>query len=217
LVEILIVEDDKSFNETLQDILMQEKYGVDSTLDPYSALEYCYEKQYDLYVFDVNLPYESGFELLEKLRKSGDETPCMFLTSREDKASLKEGFTTGADDYMQKPIDIDEFLLRVEALLRRRVRKEQINIGEYTFHTTTKILYHQGSKVELGVKSAELLLVLLEHKNHVVSTDTILSRLWSSAEEVSLGALRVYVTQLKKYFPTEIQNVRGVGYQISLD
>jgi two-component system response regulator QseB len=216
LASILVVEDDKGFNETLQDILLQEEYSVEGTLDPHTALEHCYQKHYDLYVFDVNLPYENGFQLLNKLRESGDETPCIFLTSREDKASLKEGFLKGADDYMQKPIALEEFLLRVKALLRRTLRNEHITIEAYTFDTQTKILYHQGSVVELGLKPATLLALLLEHKNEVVSTHTILSRLWSSAEEVSLGSLRVYITQLKKYFPTQIQNIRGVGYRLSL-
>jgi len=216
LAKILIVEDDKLFNETLEDFLEEEGYSVESVLDPYSALDLSYEKLFDLYLFDVNLPYENGFELLKKLRESGDETPCIFITSREDKASLKEGFEKGGDDYIQKPVDLDELLLRVQAVLRRQVRTQIITIENYQFDILTKALYKDNKVLELSSKSGELLLVLLEAKGNVVTTEQIKERLWSSAQEASNGALRVYVTQLKKYFPTQIQNVRGVGYQMRI-
>lgn len=216
MAKILIVEDDKLFNETLEDFLEEEGYSVESVLDPYSALDLSYEKLFDLYLFDVNLPYENGFELLKKLRESGDETPCIFITSREDKASLKEGFEKGGDDYIQKPVDLDELLLRVQAVLRRQVRTQIITIENYQFDILTKALYKDNKVLELSSKSGELLLVLLEAKGNVVTTEQIKERLWSSAQEASNGALRVYVTQLKKYFPTQIQNVRGVGYQMRI-
>jgi len=215
LARILIVEDDKLFNETLEDFLEEEGYDVQCVLDPYSALDISYENVFDLYLFDVNLPYENGFELLKKLRESGDDTPCIFITSREDKASLKEGFEKGGDDYIQKPVDLDELSLRVQAILRRQIRKQIITIEAYEFDIMTKTLYKNDIALELSSKGGELLLVLLEGKGSVVTTEYIKERLWSSAEEASDGALRVYITQLKKYFPTQIHNVRGVGYQMS--
>ena len=215
-VKILLLEDDTLFNETLQDFLEEEGYAVHAVLDPYSALDASYENIFDLYLFDVNLPYETGFELLEKLRQSGDTTPCIFLTSREDKASLKEGFEKGADDYLQKPVDLDELLLRIEAILRRQIRTQRVSIAEYQFDILSKTLYQEGIEVELSTKARELLLLLLEGKGEVVSTVHIKDRLWSASEEASDGALRVYITQLKKYFPTQIHNVRGVGYKMVL-
>jgi len=216
LARILIVEDDKLFNETLEDFLEEEGYDVQCVLDPYSAFDLSYENVFDLYLFDVNLPYENGFELLNKLRESGDDTPCIFITSREDKASLKEGFEKGGDDYLQKPVDLDELLLRVQAVLRRQIRKQIITIDKYQFDSLTKTLYEEDKALELSSKGGELLLVLLEGKGNVVTIERIKERLWSSSEEASDGALRVYVTQLKKYFPTQIHNVRGVGYQMSI-
>ena len=216
LARILIVEDDKLFNETLEDFLEEEGYDVQCVLDPYSALDLSYENVFDLYLFDVNLPYENGFELLKKLRESGDDTPCIFITSREDKESLKEGFERGGDDYIQKPVDLDELLLRVQAVLRRQIRKQIITIERYQFDILTKTLYEDDKVLEISSKGGELLLVLLEGKGNVVTTEQIKERLWSSSEEASDGALRVYITQLKKYFPTQIHNVRGVGYQMSI-
>ena len=216
MARILIVEDDKLFNETLEDFLDEEGYDVQCVLDPYSALDLSYENLFDLYLFDVNLPYENGFELLKKLRESGDDTPCIFITSREDKASLKEGFEKGGDDYIQKPVDLDELLLRVQAVLRRQIRKEIITIDIYQFDILTKTLYKDDKALDISSKGGELLLVLLEGKGNVVTSEQIKERLWSTSEEASDGALRVYITQLKKYFPTHIHNVRGVGYQMRI-
>ena len=212
-IKILLLEDDKLFNETLQDFLEEEGYILDCTLDPYSALELSYQHNYDLYLFDVNLPYESGFDLLKKLRHAGDVTPTIFLTSREDKASLKQGFTTGADDYMKKPIDLDELQLRIEALLRRQVRKERVIIGEYSLDMVAKTLYYQDKALEITKKAVELLVLLVNAKGEVVSSDTIKDRLWAAGQNASDGSLRVYITQLKKYFSQNIVNVRGIGYK----
>ncbi len=211
--KILLLEDDKLFNETLQDFLEEEGFELDCALDPYSALELTYKYIYDLYLFDVNLPYESGFDLLHKLRQSGDTTPTIFLTSRDDKASLTQGFKSGADDYMKKPIDLDELLLRVSALLRRQVRKEKITIDEYSLDMLSKTLYREDEALDVTKKAVELLVLLLKSNGEVVSSDEIKNRLWAAGQNASDGALRVYITQLKKYFGDKIVNVRGVGYK----
>jgi len=216
LARILVLEDDKLFNETLEDFLEEEGHIIQCALDPYTALDLTYEYVFDLYLFDVNLPYENGFELLQKLRQSGDETPCIFITSREDKASLTEGFENGGDDYITKPVDLDELFLRMQAVLRRQVRSQIVQIDTYQFDILTKTLYQNEKTLELSIKGGELLLALLEGQGKVVPLAQIKERLWSSAEEASDGALRVYIAQLKKYFPTHIQNVRGVGYQMSI-
>jgi len=216
LARVLVLEDDKLFNETLEDFLEEEGHSIHCALDPYTALELTYEHRFDLYLFDVNLPYESGFELLEKLRQSGDETPCIFITSREDKASLRDGFEKGGDDYILKPVDMDELFLRMQAVLRRQVRSQIVEIDTYRFDILTKTLYQNDKELELSTKARELLLVLLEGQGRVVPSEQIKERLWSSSEEASDGALRVYITQLKKYFPTQLCNIRGVGYQMSI-
>ena len=212
-MKILILEDDKLFNETLEDFLEEEGFNVAFALDPYSALELAYKQKFDLYLFDVNLPYETGFSLLKKLRDSGDNTPTIFLTSRDDKHSLTEGFDVGADDYMKKPIDLDELLLRIRAVLRRKYRSDKITVGEYTIDVMAKKLYHKNKQLKVTTKAIELLLLLLNAKGEVVQTIQIEEQLWHSNEEVSLGAIRVYVTILKKYF-LNIENIRGVGYRL---
>ena len=215
MLKILLLEDDKLFNETIEDFLEEESFEVHSVLDPYSAMELTYKFKFDLYLFDVNLPYESGFTLLKQLRDSGDKTPTIFLTSRNDKVSLTEGFDVGADDYMKKPIDLDELLLRIRALLRRELRDEKIKLGEYIVDTQAKELRYNEEIIKVGVKAFELLILLLKAKGEVVTMQSIEDELWRSSEEMSVGAVRVYVATLKKYFPN-IENIRGVGYRIGI-
>jgi len=210
---ILLLEDDQLFNETLQDFLEEEGYALSFALDPYSALELTYKYKFDLYLFDVNLPYESGFELLKKLRDSGDTTPTIFITSRDDKLSLKEGFISGGDDYIKKPIDLDELILRIEAILRRLSRRKKVLIGDYIIDTIEKQIYKDDKKIETSKKAIELLILFISSNREVVSINEIKDALWATEQEASDGSIRVYVTQLKKIFPDYIENIRGVGYR----
>ena len=126
---------------------------------------------------------------------------------------MHEGFGIGADDYMKKPIDLDEMLLRIHAILRRQIRQERMVFGLYGLDVLNKILYKGDEPIELTKKAVMLLILLLESNGEIVRIDTIKDRLWASGESASDGALRVYITQLKKYFPDAISNVRGVGYK----
>jgi len=211
--KILLLEDDKLFNETLEDFLEEEGFDVTCALDPYTALELTYENSFDLYLFDVNLPYESGFDLLAKLRDSGDTTPSIFLTSRDDKESLRDGFMVGGDDYMRKPIDLDEMLFRIKAVIRRQAREEYISFGSFRLDILRKSLCNlNGVELSTTHKAVELLILLLEANGTVVSTDKIKDKLWAAGKAPSEGALRVYISQLKSCFPDAITNIRGVGY-----
>ena len=212
MAKILILEDDKLFNETLQDFLEEDGYEVYFALEPYSALEITYNHNFDLYLFDVNLPYENGFELLKKLRDSGDMTPTIFITSRDDKSSLNRGFMVGADDYIKKPIDLEELQLRILAILKRTTRVDNIVIDGYSLNYISKKMTKDNQNIEFNNKALDLLYILLEAGGEVVSFEDIEDRLWVTAKSSSRGALRVYATQIKKYFPNRIKNIRGVGY-----
>jgi len=211
--KILILEDDQLFNETLQDFLEEEGYKISFALDPYSALDLAYEENFDLYLFDVNLPYESGFDLLKKLRDSGDKTPTIFITSRDDKQSLKKGFLSGGDDYIKKPIDLDELILRIEAILRRLSRSKKITIKNYTIDTIEKQIYKNNQKIYAPKKVIELLVLFISSNGEVILIDEIKQTLWATNQEASDGSIRVYITQLKKLFPDNIENIRGIGYK----
>ena len=210
---ILLLEDDRLFAETIADFLDEEGYAVTTVLDPYTAEEKAYSQRYDLYLFDINLPFESGLELLKKLREGEDRTPTIFLTSREDKDSLLEGFAIGGDDYLRKPVDLDELGARIEAVLRRREGKRRVVIGAYEADVVAKRLYQEGAEVELGARLFDLLMLLAGAHGQTVPTDRILGELWPTDQEPSYGALRVYITRLKKLFGDRIENIRGVGYR----
>jgi len=211
---ILLLEDDRLFSETLQDFLEEEGMIVRCALDPHTALELSYTHKFDLYLFDVNLPFESGFDLLGRLRESGDRTPAIFLTSREDRASLHEGFLQGADDYLRKPVDLKELLFRMHAIIRRQAREEIIPIGDYQLNVFTKRLATaQGEEMKLSQKAIDLMVLLLEANGTLVTTERIKEHLWAASQSASEGALRVYITQIKRLFPHAIENVRGIGYR----
>jgi len=182
-------------------------------LHPQNAIELSYDNIYDLYIFDVNLPYENGFELLKSLRDSGDTTPAIFITSRDDKESLQEGFLSGADDYMKKPIDLDELVLRVYAILKRELKDDTIKIDDYEIDCKSNLLYHKGELVDISPKAISILILLISAKNRVVTIEEIEQNIWSSSKTFSSGTLRVYISQLNKHFSKHITNIRGVGYR----
>ncbi len=213
MTKILLLEDDKLFAETLADFLDEEGYNVDTVFDPYSAIDQTYKEHYDLYLFDINLPFESGLDLLGKLREAEDITPTIFITSREDKGSMIDGFDLGADDYLRKPIDLDELRVRIKAILRRKDGAERIRVGDYEMDVVSKRLWKDGDEIDLGRKLFDLLHMLISAHGDTVPTEKIMLSLWPRDKEASYGALRVYITRLKKLFGNKIENVRGVGYR----
>ncbi len=216
-VTILVLEDDRLFNETLCEFLEEEGYEVVEAYDARTALDRCYHHRFDLYLLDINLPMENGLNFLRSLRESGDETPAIFLTSRDDRASLIEGLKIGADDYLKKPVDLEELALRIRANLRRYQGPGRYEIDDYLVDAARYRIFRGEEEVELGRKPFELLLLFLKSGGETVTTERIASSLWSTAQEASFGAIRVYVTQLKKLFGDRIENIRGVGYRFRLE
>jgi DNA-binding response OmpR family regulator len=143
-------------------------------------------------------------------------TPTIFLTSRDDRDSLLKGFNIGADDYMRKPIDLDELSLRIKALLRRQIRSDIIKFNDYSIDCNAKRLYYKDRQLSVTAKAIDLLLLLFVARGEVVSIEEIQNRLWHFSEDISLGSIRVYINTLKRYFPSNIENIRGVGYRFVL-
>ena len=217
MFKILVLEDDELFAETLEDFLEEEDYEVDIACDGEVALEMNYEKNYDLYLLDINVPKLNGLELLKELRASGDETPTIYLTSYKDKQTLQDGFLSGADDFLRKPVDMDELLLRIKSLLKRSGKQieEVLFANSLVYKPDVKRVYENGTDLNLPVKVLSLLELCLEHRGEIVTKDMIVSRLWSTDEEYSEGSIRVYINNLKKVVGKEsFVNIKGVGYKI---
>ncbi len=217
MYKILLLEDDELFSTTIEDVLTDEGFSVDIAYDGEECLELNYKNIYDLYIFDINVPKINGLELLEQLRQAGDETPSIFLTSYKDKDTLHEGFLKGCDDYLKKPVDIDELILRIKALLKRNKKSfDTIKLtNNIIFDPNTKRAYENEEDLNLPIKVLELLELFIENKNSIVTKDMIIAKLWSTQESYSEGSIRVYINSLKKLLGKEsIVNIKGVGYKI---
>ena len=217
MYKILVLEDDELFASTVEDFLSDEGFEVDIAFDGEECLELNFKKNYDLYIFDINVPKINGLELLEHLRTSGDDTPSIFLTSYKDKDTLQTAFLNGCDDYLKKPADLDELLLRIKALLKRN--KKQFDIiklsNTLTYNPLNKRVYKNKIDLNLPVKVLELMELFVENKGEIVTKEMIISKLWATNEEYSEGSIRVYINQIKKLFDKEtIINIKGVGYKI---
>lgn len=212
---ILLLEDDTLFGETLMDLLEEEAFEVVHITNGQDALNATYEKKFDLYLLDINVPIVKGTTLLSELRNAKDTTPAIFLTSHKDKSMLEEGFLSGCDDYLTKPFDTSELLLRIQALLRRTQKNRPEVVGKLEHDALHKSIKYDGNYLELSKKEYELLLLFMKHANSVVPKELIYDELWSSAQSGSDGAIRVYINRLKQLLPqVSIENVRGIGYKL---
>uniref|UniRef100_UPI004048A307 response regulator transcription factor n=1 Tax=Aliarcobacter sp. TaxID=2321116 RepID=UPI004048A307 len=218
MYKILILEDDVLFASTLEDFLSDEGFEIDIAHDGEKCLELNFEKNYDLYIFDINVPKINGLDLLESLRQSEDNTPTIFLTSYKDKDTLQDAFIRGCDDYLKKPVDLDELILRIKALLKRN-KKQFATIqlsNTITFNPSNKRVYENGTDINLPIKVLELMELFIENRGEIVTKSMIISKLWSTSEEYSEGSIRVYINQIKKLFDNKdaILNIKGIGYKV---
>ncbi|MCG3703246.1 response regulator transcription factor [Aliarcobacter butzleri] len=218
MYKILVLEDDELFASTLEDFLIEEKFVIDIAKDGEECLSLNYENNYDLYIFDIKVPKISGLELLASLRNSEDNTPTIFLTSYKDKDTLQEAFVKGCDDYLKKPVDLDELLLRIKALLKRNKKQfELIKLTEtLDFNPINKRIYENGIDLNLPTKILDLIELFIENRGDIVTKEMIINRLWAANEDYSEGSIRVYINQIKKLFldANVIVNIKGIGYKI---
>ena len=217
MFNILVLEDDELFSSTLEDFLSEEGFSVDLAFDGEECLNLNYEKKYDLYIFDINVPKINGLDLLKQLKSAGDNTPTIFLTSYKDKDTLQQGFLNGCDDYLRKPVDLDELILRIKALLKRNKKQFEIVTLSPTlsFNPETKRVLENGVDLNLSIKIADLLELFIENKGSIVTKDMIISKLWNIDQEYSEGSIRVYINHIKKLLGKDsIRNVKGIGYKV---
>ncbi len=221
-MNILVLEDDIALSDIIAEYLRDNRFVVDIVYDGEEALSQAYECSYDLYVLDVNVPAIKGFDLLKMLRNKGDTTPAIFITSLNDIEDVSEGFKSGADDYLKKPFELAELLLRIKNIQKRsyaQQRSSTIKIDKNTiFDIDTELLKINGENIALPPKELKALKYFLQHANTTVSFEDLYRIMWNYDENASAESLRAHMKNLRKYFALDtIQNLRGEGYRFVIN
>ena len=216
MFKILYLEDDINLSETIVEFLEDNDFEVIATYSGNETLNILYEEKIDLLIFDVNLPDINGFELLKQLREANINIPAIFTTTLNDIDSVDQGYIVGADDYLRKPFALKELLHRINVLLKRiyNTEKESIYIDDILFNLKTNELTKANKMIKLSQKESLLLKLFIQHKNKVISLDTIYTYVWNANETHSESSLRTYIKNLRKVFGKDkIESIKKQGYK----
>jgi two-component system, OmpR family, alkaline phosphatase synthesis response regulator PhoP len=224
---ILLVEDEVNLMNTILLNLELEGYKVDTAVNGKKALERFEKAKPDLLILDVMLPEIDGYEVCKKIRGRDKKTPILFLTAKGASTDRVHGLKLGADDYLTKPFDLEEFLLRVKNLLKRNENKSDEAAPVYKFgeneinFITYEICGVSSKKQQLTKREVQLLKLLIENKNKVVSRDMILQHIWGEDIYPTARTIDNYILAFRKYFepsprePRYFHSIRGVGYKFT--
>jgi len=218
--KILLLEDDLTLSETVVEYLEDNDFDVVPVYDGEIASDIMYEKNFDIFLLDVNVPHINGFDLLKQKREQGVKTPAIFITSLNSIDSLECGYESGCDDYIRKPFALKELLFRIENILKRGYFHEtnsKIKIDKnIEYDTNTNQLYVNNKEYQINNKEAELLKLFLQNKNEVVVHEKIYDTLWQYEETPSESALRTYIKNLRKIIGKEkIVSIKKLGYKFT--
>ncbi|DAB30973.1 MAG TPA: DNA-binding response regulator [Sulfurimonas sp. UBA12504] len=213
-MHILLLEDDTVLANILIDFL-RERYEVSHTYSIKEALRLSEERLFDLYIFDINLPDGSGTSLLRQIREFHDTTPAIFITAFHDVKHLKEGFESGANDFIRKPFELEELSQRIENIIKHFGLGSLVHLTlEIDLDTQTYNLTNKGLKYKLRAKESSVLHYLYKNRHRVVSADEMLQNLWHYDAMPSGDTVRTLIKELRKYLGHEhIKNIRGEGYK----
>jgi len=226
--KILLVEDDQNFGDVLRSYLEMHDFEVTLGTDGEKGLELYKKESYDLGIFDVMMPKKDGFTLASEIRETGSEMPIIFLTAKTMKDDVVKGFKTGGDDYITKPFNSEELLLRIQAILKRSQPRQEddikeFEIGKFHFNYPLRILtYHPGGedeeKMKLSPKEAQLLRLFALKMNDILPRSEALTKIWGEDNYFTARSMDVFVTKLRKYLKRdemiEIVNIHGNGFQL---
>ncbi|WP_111683120.1 response regulator transcription factor [Winogradskyella tangerina] len=224
---ILLAEDDLDFGHILKQYLEISGFAITWAKDGKEALELFQNGRFNICVFDVMMPKMDGFTLAEKVIEIEPETPFIFLTARKMKDDKIKGLKLGADDYIVKPFEADELVLRLNNILRRtektasiQPQEDLIEIGSYTFNSQRCELTCKDYKKQLTQKEAELILFLFKHKNQLLKREEILNAVWENDDFFSGRSMDVFISRLRKYFKLDpsisIESIRNVGLEFKV-
>nr|WP_211436599.1 MULTISPECIES: response regulator transcription factor [unclassified Campylobacter] len=218
VAKILVVEDEAMLLDMMCSYLRSENFEVEGVKSYNEALDLAYENSFDLWIFDVKIIGGNGFELLKELREARRLTPCIFTTSLNTINDLQKGFLSGCDDYIKKPFELKELLLRVNNILKRtfvhNVREFEMLDENFSFDMKQGVLYKGEEIVTMPKKQAKLLTLLLKNRDRFISRDEIYEQIWDYDESPSELSLRVYITELRKILGKErIVSASKLGYK----
>lgn len=219
MFKILVVEDDSELNKAVCSFLTQTGYEAVGCLGANDAYNAIYGDMFDLIVSDIMMPQVDGFEFAETVRSLNDEIPILFMTAREDLESKRRGFRAGIDDYMIKPVDLDELAMRIAALLRRAkiASSKQLTVGSLTMNAEEHTAYLNGAEVVLTVREFNILFKLLSYPKKTFTRSQLMDEFWDTEASSGLRMVDVYMTKLRNKLSGcddfEIVTVHGLGYK----
>ena len=226
-IKVLLVEDEQTLAMIIEDTLTDQGFEIIVGSNGNEGLKLFYDTRPDILVADVMMPELDGFEMVNKIRQTNKTTPILFLTARSAIKDIVEGFELGANDYLKKPFNIQELIVRIKALVGRvQVNKEaekktEFNIGNYHFNAVTQILSYLGNQEELSHRESEILKRLCLNQNNILETQSILLDLWGDDSFFNTKSLHVFITKirhkLKEDKAIKIVNVRGIGYKLVVE
>lgn len=219
MFKILVVEDNAELNRSVCTFLNGSGYEAVGCLDANQAYEEMYENVFDLIVSDIMMPDIDGFEFARTVRAQNKEIPILFMTARDDFASMQRGYRVGVDDYMIKPIDFDEMFLRIGALLRRYkiASSKKIEVGDFTMDADERTAYWKGEEISLTFREFNLLYKLLSYPKKTFTRTQLMDEFWDVGTQTSTRTVDVYMTKLRAKLVNcdsfEIVTVHGLGYK----
>jgi len=222
LINILVVEDDTKLNRIVCDALTNSGYSAKGCLNPNEAYDIMYSNLYDLIISDIMMPEVDGFEFAETVRSLNKTIPILFMTARDDIVSKQKGFRAGIDDYMVKPVDLDELVLRVAALLRRAniLDSKNVTVGNLTLDADAVSATIDGEEIPITLREFNILFKLLSYPKKTFSRAQLMDEFWGMDTDTSLRAVDVYINKLREKVSVcdgfEIVTVRGLGYKAVL-
>jgi DNA-binding response OmpR family regulator len=206
--KILLLEDDEMLSQTILQFLKLEGYDVTLVQDGEDALEATYNDSFDMYLLDVNVPLLSGMDFLKLSRDAGDKTPAFFLTALIDIESLSKGFDSGCDDYIKKPFDIDELMIRIKSILKKD--NPILKYKNIVFNLFENRIYQNGEEVAFGSVEKAVFALLIKNMGITIYKDMFFEKM----NKPSDTALRVLINKLRKILCVEIINIKSVGYKL---
>jgi two-component system, OmpR family, response regulator len=222
MIHILVLEDDTKLNQAVCTYLSDSGFLTKGCLRAEDAYNEMYNSLYDLIISDIMMPKIDGFEFAETVRRVNKHIPILFMSARDDLPAKQKGFQLGIDDYMVKPIQLDELVLRVRALLRRAniEMERKLTVGNLTLDADGMTAELEGEEVPVTTREFNILYKLLSYPKKTFSRAQLLDEFWGVDTETSLRAVDVYITKLRDKFSTcdsfEIKTVRGLGYKAVL-